>query len=243
MISIGLSPPSNLYRQRISEDVSHLGKLDIQALLVSVTAEETANQEKLKNPPQMTHVDGRSNIPVSQAKKKVTVVFGDTLARSAMVLVENTLMGFIKATTTAKDNQLSNKSNWQWLFIERGVLKPFPYDDNGNLMFTKGCHLVYKPVGVPHATVVNRAVARGSQALGFKMRASSSKKNPSKASQRKRNTRLGFAGATSNALKSHPVFSSFKIKAHFTSYKVAGELSKINKSVCLIISPKSRGGR
>lgn len=233
-----IEPPSNLYKQSLKEDVSHLARQDIINLLRFTTAEETAKQKKLGNKAQMVTVDGYKNKPVSQAEKKVVVLFGDSLARMAMSLVESTLAGTISRSTNSVSGKLKNvKSNWEWLFLRNNSPIQFPYDDQGGLQFQAKDKLVLKPKNVPYASIVNMNVSKGDRSLS--MRTRKSKRNPTGVS--KRNQSMGFMGATTAILKKNPVFKNFNVYVQFSrKYKVAGEVSRTQGSPCIVISSRGR---
>jgi hypothetical protein len=233
--SDGFIPPSNLFKQSIREDVSSLCREDIRKLLISIVGDETAKQENLGNKAQMVYTDGFVNRPVTEAKKKVEVIFGDQLARVAMSLVSSTLAGAIARTTNTKTGNL--KSSWEWIFLRNNAPIAFPSDSNGNLQFQNGDKLIYKPKGITYASIVNMKVASGSKALSVRTR--KTKRNPTGVS--KRNQSMGFMGATTAVLKRNPIFRNFRVFVAMTkNHQVAGEINKKQGTLCIVISPKYR---
>lgn len=233
----GFIAPSTLFKQSIREDVSALCKEDIRKLMISIVGDETAKQENLGNKAQLVYTDGYVNRPASQAQKKVEVIFGDQLAKVAMSLVASTLAGAIAKTTNTRTGNL--KSSWEWIFLRNNAPVAFPYDSQGNLQFQNGDKLIYKPKGITYASIVNMKVASGSKALSFKTR--KTKRNPTGVS--KRNSSMGFMGATSAVLKRNPLFKNFRVFVAMTkAHQVAGELNKKQGTLCIVISPKYRRG-
>lgn len=234
-----LTPPPDMYRQSIKEDVSKLAREDIRLLMLAIVGEETDKQEKSGNKAQMVYTDGYVNKPVTEAQKKVVVIFGDTLAKQAMALVESTLAISIGRLTQKRSGTLANvKGNWSWVFLRNNAPIAFPYDDQGNLTFQAGDKLVLKPNGVPYASVVNMQIVGSGKGLSRKGKVT--KNNPTGRSA-KRYTNMGFMGATTATLKRNPIFANYRVFVSQTkNYQVAGELNKKQGSLCIVIAPKMR---
>ena len=74
-------------------------RADLHAILVGIAKEETEQQLRLENPPQVVEVDNRTNVPLDQAERKIVVLYGVHLAAGAMRLVETELQAAINAST------------------------------------------------------------------------------------------------------------------------------------------------
>ena len=207
-------------------DVTNVSKSDIQSMMISIVAEETANQSKMGNPPSITEVDGSKSKPVSQVYKKVTVLFGVQLARSALKQVERLLSENISATTSAKTGALSDMSNWEWRHIRNGRTIPLAESIN----FGPRDFLVLRPK-LGYASAVNKRVAYGSNSLTY---------NPANAKRvAKRNQKLGYMAATARQARQVSELVPFSVSVVMTTaFKVPGELRKIGGTAYLIIAPR-----
>ena len=207
-------------------DMTNTSKADIQSMLIAIVANETATQTKLGNPPSITEVDGSKSKPVSQVYKKVTVLFGVQLAKSALRQVERLLSANISATTNANTGALADMSNWEWRHIRNGRQIPLANTIN----FGPRDFLVLRPK-LAYASAVNKRVASGSQSITY---------NPAKAKRvAKRNQKLGFMAATARQARQVSELIPFNVSVGMTTaFKVPGELRKIGGTAYLIITPR-----
>ena len=235
----GFTPPPNMYRQSIQEDVSKLAREDIRLLMLAIVGEETDKQEKSGNKAQLVYTDGYVNKPVTEAQKKVVVIFGDTLAKQAMALVESTLAASIGRLTQKRSGTLANvKGSWSWIFLRNKAPIAFPYDDQGNLTFQSGDMLVLKPNDVPYASMVNMQIVGSGKGLSRKGKVT--KRNPTGQSA-KRYTNMGFMASTTATLRGNPIFANYRVFVTATSkYAVTGEINKKQGSLCIAITPRQR---
>lgn len=242
-LSPSVSVPSAFYRQSFKEDVSALCREEIRLMMLDIVGEETANQENQGNKAQLVYTDGYINKSVNDAQKKVVVIFGDTLAKQAMALVESTLAGAIAKITQQRTGVLSNiKANWTWIFLRNNAPIAFPYDAQGNLTFQAGDKLILKPTGVPYASVVNMQIVGSGKGLTKRVRTSNrGRKAKSASGVAKRYQNMGFMGATSALLKRNPVFLNYRVYVvQSKQHQVSGELNKKQGTLCLVIAPKMR---
>lgn len=226
----------SLNRQTFKEDVTGLGLADIKSMIMGIAGTDTAQQERLGNPAMMVYADGYVNKKVSDARKKVEVIFGSQLARVAMQTVESTLKASILKSTEAHTGNLSNiRGKWEWVYLKNG--RPVAIPPGGDITFSNGDKLVLKPRDVAYSTIVNMKVSNGSKSLSIRSR--KSKKNPT--GYRKSTSNMGFIGATTAILKRMPVFRNFNVVTSFTqNYRVPGEMARVQGSACIVIAPKSR---
>jgi hypothetical protein len=227
----------SLNRQTFREDVTGLGLEDIRSLLLDIVGKETSQQERLGNPANLVYTDGFINRPASDVKKKVEVVFGSLLARTAMDVVEQVLKAAILKTTDSKTGKLSNiKGSWEWLFIRNG--RPYNFVLNDSITFIAGDKLILKPRDVPYATLVNMMVSKGGRSLSLRGRRT---KRNNMTGYRKSTSNMGFIGATTAIVRRMPAFRNFNVVTAFTqNYRIPGELARVQGTACIVITPKSR---
>lgn len=204
---------------------------DLHSMIVGITGEEAANQERLGNPPQLIEVDNRTNKPLDQAKGKVVVLFGVALAAAAMRMVETELRAAITRTTVTRSGRLANVGgNWQWRFIPRGSAARIVSSASPPPTFGRGDMLVLSPATVPYATAVNRAVANAAR---IKTRAT--KKYSSQS--------IGFLAAAARAVRRKSEFKQFSVVVEFTkAHAVPGEVYSHGSGV-ITIRPRLRSVR
>jgi hypothetical protein len=204
-------------RQRIGVDLNTQTLADVRRAVRNITLEETAQQIRLGNPPQVVEVDGKTNKDIDAVDKKAVVLFGTVLAQVAMKLVEMELAAAIDRATTARTGRLrSVTSTWQWLYGRKGRAAQ-PVTSGAPLpAFAPGDWLVLVPKGVPHATMTNRNVARANKlAVAAKKgrRVAKSQQN------------VGFLATATAALRRKALFKQFAVVAEFTkTHMVPGEL-------------------
>lgn len=231
-INLGAGAATGL---RLVEDMKVQSKADLHSMLVGTTSEKTAEQIRIGNPPQIVEVDNRTNKPIDQADRKIVVLFGTTLAKAAMSMVETELRRAITSSTHIVSGRLANVgASWQWLFIPKGGAARPVSAGNPPTTFARGDMLVLKPVNVPYATVVNRAVANSSR---FRARAAGTRWNtPPKSMQNH-----GFLATAARIVRRRSEFRQFRVFAEFTqAFAVPGELSRKQGTGVIVIRPRFR---
>jgi hypothetical protein len=220
-------------RKPLGVEIHAQTKADLHSMLVGIASEDTAQQIKQNNPPQVVEVDNRTNKPLEQAVAKVVVLFGTVLAQAAMRMVETELTRAITSSTRTVTGRLSNVgSSWQWLFIPKGGAARPVSASNPPKTFARGDMLVLKPVNVPYATVVNRAVANSSR---FRARAAGTRWNtPPKSMQNH-----GFLAMAARIVRRRSEFRQFRVFAEFSeAFPVPGELSRKQGTGVIVIRPR-----
>jgi hypothetical protein len=227
-----------LTKERLGYEITVQTKADLHAMLVGITTEEVEKQERIGNPPNLVEVDNRTNKPLDQVQRKVVVLFGVHLARAAMRMAETELSQAINASTTARSGRLSNVSaNWEWVFIPNWGAARVVTSANPPTTFQRGDQLVLRPVRVPYASAVNRAVANAGR---LNQHLISNIRGKQKARLAKSAQNRGFLGAATWILKRRPEFAEFRVAAiHTTSYAVAGEGRKHGTGI-ILITPRVR---
>jgi hypothetical protein len=219
---------ASLARVTITEELNAQYKADVHSALVGITREETAQQIRLDNPPQLLEVDDRTNKPVDQAERKVVVLFGTFLSRAAMQMVENALRSAIANSTNARSGRLRDvASSWEWRFIPAGGSARKVSAANPPTTLARGDRLVLVPVNVPYATAVNRSVLHGRPGvLKGRLRTGG------------RGTRdSGFLAAATRDVKRRAEFKQFAIYAEFTTaHAIPGEVYAFERG-----GPKATG--
>jgi hypothetical protein len=217
-------------RQTFGADVMLQSRADLHSMLVGIAGEDTAQQIRLGNRPQLVEVDNRTNKPLDQAQRKVVVLFGTVLARAAMRMVETELRNAISRSTVARSGRLANiGASWEWRFIPRGGTARVVTSANPPTTFARGDMLVLVPVRVPYATAVNRAVANSGRLTSTRKRKGT-----------KTTSNMGFLAAASRAVKRRTEFKQFAVFAEFTqAHAVPGEVYSHGTGV-LVIRPRFR---
>jgi hypothetical protein len=227
-------------RQTLTAEIQKQTLADLHSMLVGIATEDTAQQEKLGNPPQLVEVDNRTNKPLDQAVAKIVVLFGTVLARAAMRMVETELRQAISRSTYARSGRLQDVAgSWEWRYIPNGGTARVVTAANPPTSFARGDFLTLVPVQVPYASSVNRKVAQSGRLNAHTSsiaRRGANKGRPSKASQN-----LGFLAAATRALRRRSEFKQFTVRAEFTTaHAVPGEVSKFGTGV-ITIRPRFRG--
>jgi hypothetical protein len=227
-------------RQTLAMDIVAQSKADLHSMLVGIAGEDTAQQEKLGNPPQLVEVDNRTNKPLDQAVAKIVVLFGTVLAKAAMRMVETELRQAIARSTYSRSGRLLDVSgSWEWRYIPNGGVARVVTSANPPTSFSRGDFLTLVPVQVPYASSVNRKVAQSGRLNAHTSsiaRRGANKGRPAKSSQN-----LGFLAATTRALRRRSEFKQFTVRAEFTvAHAVPGEYSKYGTGV-ITIRPRFRG--
>jgi len=220
-------------RATLAAEINIQSKADLHSMLVGITREDTAQQQRMGNPPQLVEVDNTTNRPVESVERKVVVIFGTALARAAMRMAETELAANIRRATVLRTGRLSNvQANWEWRFIPRGGSPRVVTSGTPPSTLSQGDKLVLVPAQVPYATAVNRAVANSGR---LTPKATGRRKSPPKSQQR-----MGFLAATTAALRRRSEFKQFAVYAEFTkSHAVAGEVYAHGTGV-ITIRPRFR---
>lgn len=227
-------------RMTLAAEIQAQTKADLQAMLIGITREDTAQQIRLENPPQLVEVDGKTNKDPEQATKKIVVVFGTALARAAMRMVETELAAAISHSTQAKSGRLRNVgAAWQWRFVRQGGAARTVSAANPPVSFAKGDLLVLFPAAVPYATAVNRAVASAGR-LNARTAKVRKRKDGTQAPAAKSSQNLGYLAATVRGVRRRSEFAQFRVIVEFTTaHAVAGEVHKYGTGV-IVIRPRTR---
>jgi hypothetical protein len=216
-------------RETLGAEIRAQSKADLHSMLVGIAREDTEQQERMGNPPQLVEVDNRTNKPLDQADRKVVVLFGTLLARAAMRMVETELRNAITRSTVARSGRLSSASSWQWRYIPAGGVARVVSSSSPPQTFSRGDKLVLVPVDVPYATAVNRAVANSGR-LKHTTRRKGTKSSQS----------IGFLAAATRAVRRRSEFKQFAVMAEFTkTHAVAGEVYSHGTGV-ITIRPRFR---
>ena len=178
---------------RITKEMQVQSEADLHSMLVGITREDTQQQIGLGNPPQIAEVDDRTGKPVDQAERKVVVLFGNVLARSAMCAWSRpSCAKAISRSTTTRTGRLMNiGASWEWRYIPKGGTARVVTSANPPTTLAAGDKIVLVPVNVPYATAVNRSV------LG---RAGMKGRTRSGGSNMKATRESGFLAATTRAV-------------------------------------------
>jgi len=227
-------------RETLGAEIRAQSKADLHNMLVGIAREDTEQQERMGNPPQLVEVDNRTNKPLDQASRKVVVLFGTLLARAAMRMVETELRNAITRSTVARSGRLSSASSWQWRYIPAGGVARVVSSSSPPQTFSRGDKLVLVPVDVPYATAVNRAVANSG---GLKKTATRTRQDIKSAERLGRShvaSRLGFLAAATRAVRRRSEFKQFAVMVEFTkTHAVAGEVYSHGTGV-ITIRPRFR---
>lgn len=148
-------------RETLLEEMHTQSVADVRAMLRGITIEQTAQQIRLGNPPQLLEVDGRAGKRVDDVNRRTVVVFGVVLAASAMRQVEMELANAIAGSTTRRTGRLASVSgSWRWFHVPKGQAARPITAGSPPRSFGPGDELVLVPQDVPYATLVNRYVGR-----------------------------------------------------------------------------------
>jgi len=225
-------------REALTVEIEKQSLADVRRLIRNTTAEQSAIQIRLGNPPSVVEVDGRTNKGVDDVQRKTVVLYGTLLAQVAMRLVEMELAQAIDASTTAHSGRLrATIGTWQWLFVPKGGAAR-PVTSGARLpSFAAGDMLVLMPRAVPYATLTNRNVARSGK---LSVKSSRKGKAPPKSLQN-----LGFLATAVRALRRKAIFTQFRVVAGFTkAHMMAGELmTRTSGTGYIKITPRRRTGR
>lgn len=220
--------------ERLLVEMQTQSLADVRAMLRGITFEVTRQQIALGNPPTLLEVDNRTGKPVEDVDKKTVVVYGVTLAASAMREVEIELAGAIARATTPHSGRLANVStSWQWLFIPKGGAARPISSGTPPKAFGAGDQLVLMPKDVPYATITNRNVAAGG-------RLNKSGKASKRAARSKQNR--GFLFWAAEGARKRAAFKQFAVFVVFSQkHRVAGEvMTRTQGTGMIVIRPRYR---
>ena len=220
-------------KERLTREIDAQSRADVEAMIRNITAEETAQQIRLNNPPQLLEVDNLSGKSLRDVKRKAVVLFGVLLAAAAMRMAETELRANIQKTTNTRTGRLANIAGaWQWRYIPRGGSARVIHSAGQLPAFNAGDMLTLMPAGVPYATLANRNVARSGQLK-------------TKATKKREAAQVGFLGMTARALRRRPEFKQFSVMVEFTKqFAVPGEvMSRKQGTGVLTIRARLRQGR
>ncbi len=206
--------------ERFSVELQTQSLADVRALIRNITAEETATQVRLGNPPAVIEVDDRTGKDIDDVQRKAVVIFGTQLAVAAMRAVEIELAAAIAASTVTHTGRLrATSSAWRWLFVPKGGAAR-PVNASGDfLTFSAGDMLLLVPQDVPYATITNRNVARSGK-LQQKVRGRGHNKVARGSMQN-----VGFLSTATRAVKRRAEFKQFVVMTDFTrAHMVPGEV-------------------
>jgi hypothetical protein len=221
-------------RETLKVEMATQSLADVRAMLRGITREQGTQQTALGNPPVLLEVDGSTSRPVEAVEKKTVVVFGVTLAASAMRQVEMELTQAIAQATTPRTGRLGDvSSSWQWLFVRKGQAAQPVSSGSPPKAFAPGDALVLAPRDVPYATITNRNVARSGRIkprAGRKGVVAKSKQN------------RGFLFWAAERVRKRPAFTQFHVTVLFSkAHMVPGELmTRVQGSGMLVIRARLR---
>lgn len=229
----------SITQQTLNVEIQKQGIADVQWMLRSIAAVDTADQIDLGNPPSAVTVDNKPARSFDDAQRKIVVLFGSVFASAAMRVVEHELRANIDRTTDARTGRLHGvTANWRWRLIVPGKGSQVVTSATTLPPFTRGTTLVLEPAGVPYATLVNMRV-RGTGKLMTPRTARGTRKAKGKPARS-----LGFLGATVRALRGRNEFREFTVAVVFSKdHEVPGELSKKQGTGSIVIRLKSLTAR
>jgi hypothetical protein len=216
-------------QERFHVDLQKQGTADVQWLLRSIAAADTAEQINIGNPPSSIIVDNRPTRQFDAAQRNIVVFFGAKFASAAMRAIEQELRANIDRVTDQRTGRLRNvTAAWRWRLVIPGKGSRIVTSATELPPFVRGMVLVLEPFEVPYATLANMRV-RGSGTLTTRK----TKRKPARS--------LGFLGATVRALRSRAEFRQFAITVVFSKrYSVPGELSTRQGTGQIVVQLKRR---
>lgn len=200
--------------EKLKYDVIGFGTDEIRQFMVKITAEETAAQIRLDNPPAFVNVDGVRGREVSSARRTTMVSFGMRLKVQALNALKAGLSAAIQHSTTTRTGMLSNMANWKWLYVREGRGQGLPVTGSSGIPMGPRDFIVLSPVNVRnkkdenYATAANMRVA-GTGKLTFRRSAVG---KPTK-----KNQSIGYLALAARAANASPMFDGFNVTAGFTA--------------------------
>ena len=223
-----------LASERLLVEMQTQSLADVRAMLRGITFDVTRQQIALGNPPTLLEVDNRTGKRVEDVEKKTVVVYGVTLAASAMREVELELAGAIARATTPRSGRLGNVStSWQWLFVPKGGAARPVSAGTPPKAFGPGDQLVLVPKDVPYATITNRNVAHGGRLNKPGRRG----REPARSRQNR-----GFLFWAAEGARRRASFKQFAVFVVFSQkHRVAGEvMTRTQGTGMIVIRPRLR---
>lgn len=204
-------------RERFDQEIAAQSLSDIRAYMRQLVEDDTDEQIRLGNPPQLLEVDSRTGKLLADIQRRAVVTFGTALPKAAMRIIEQALFEAIAKTTEERTGTLSNPSNWSW-FYDDGNGRPVVVRSPEQIKaFGPRARLVLKPVGVPWAAVVNARVSKGG---ALSIAGKTTKKNQT-ARPAKKNQKLGFMAWAARTVKKRSEFRQFSVYVAFTNRPIA----------------------
>jgi len=226
---------SGTVREELTKDVNDWARSDIILLFRKDAADTVAQQIKLGNPPTVAVIDKTKGKPITEAVRTIDITFGDALKPKALAVVESELRKAIEKSTKPKSGRLAQMKNWEWVHVRNGQGSGLSLMGGSGIQLGPRDFLALKPVNVPHATVANRRVSGGSLSIGGGKR-----KDGTRAPIAKKNQGLGFLAYAARRAARHPLLKAFRVRVVFTqAYKVPGELSKLQGTGYVMITPET----
>lgn len=219
----------------------------ITMFLRETATDITADQARMGNLPSAITVDNSSFKPISEAERRVVVLFGQKLAQAVINAIRQALTATIDMTTQARTGSLRDLDSWEWTYVPgagKGTAKVVNPFDIPMMGFSD--RLILRP-RVEYASSVNSNVRKGSRAISFRVKTTDKQSAKTKVRKLRNNTQQGFFGAAANLMRRNSMISSnFSVYASFTSkHAIAGERWKAGKSMPLtaqiVLRPKRRG--
>lgn len=211
----------NVASYKLVLDINSQSLADVRTLIANTTIEAANDQTALGNPPSLVEVDGKTNKDVDAVDRRTEMLFGVTLPQAAMREIEVALRSAIDRATRPDTGRLHDiAGHWQWRFLPAGGGAPRVVSSTGDLVFNRGDRLVLVPIGVPHATIANRNVARSGR---LNPRARVVKGRVREVARRLQNA--GFLFHAAEAVRKRTAFKFFHVKVVFTRvHMVPGEV-------------------
>jgi hypothetical protein len=228
----------SITQDQLAVDVTNYTRNQVIELLRKISASETERQVAIDNPPDLLVVDKTRNKPISQAVRRVQVMFGTALRPEALTVLKSLLAKAIARSTDRRSGALANvAANWDFVFVRDGKASAVPVGTRQGISMRPSDAIVLRPSGVPHATVANiRASQKRTRARDAKRAAKG------KAAGRRAAT--GFLAQTTAAARRQAVFKGFKVVVRWTRHVVRGELWKRGLTGTIMITPDTgRGAR
>jgi hypothetical protein len=210
---------------------------DVRQMVKDITAQVTAEQMSLGNPPTLLQVDGTTGKPLEQVDKRTSVLYGTVLAGAAMREVEMDLRAAILQSTEVHSGRLADiTGSWEWLYIPKGGAPRAVAAGTDLPAFAMGDQLVLVPRQVPYATITNRNVARGGS-LNNMNRAH--RGNVAKSRQNR-----GFLFWAAQSVRRRSAFKFFRVHVVFTkAHMVPNEvMTRSSGTGMIVITPRLRRG-
>jgi len=233
-INIGAGVRANSERHTLGIDIENQTIEDVRKMMLEIALRDVEIEENAGNTVSAVYADKGKTESIATAKKQIEVIFGDTLSKQIMVVVEQKLAEAIRETTNEISGDLVDiRSHWQWTLVKKGqpaIELGGPQDLAG---VTYKDMIVLKPK-VGYATTVNMLVSQTGELSVQKRKNRRSADKPKKA--------VGFLGFASQSVKRMSIAKNYTIWAGFSeAYPVPGEVSKYGSPyIAVKIKPHGR---